>query len=191
MARRKAPTPPPPEDSQVIEHRVIPPPAAQTIEVPAEMLLQIATGMEDEFEVASRFGFDSDRYTRLKAWAPFQQQVEMRRAELKSQGVTFRMQMAFMAEDLGKDVYRIAKSNDATLLQKLESFRTFTKLADLEPKASVAAQQGPAFSITINLSPPPPQEKVIGVEQVGCGADGRPEGTSVVDAVLVPAVRGQ
>jgi len=160
----------------VIEQRVIPPPAQQTVEVPAEMILQIATGMEDELEVAGRFGFDAVRYAALKTWPPFVSQVEAKRKELQASGVTFRLQTAYMAEDLAKDVYRIAKSNEATFLQKLETMRTFAKLADLEPKANTVATTGPAFSISINLTPPPPKEKVI-------------DGTAQVDVPGIPSTR--
>ena len=118
------------------------------------MLLQLATGMEDEFEVANRFGFSAERYTVLKEWAPFKAQLEAKRAELKQSGVTFRIQAQFMAEDLARDVYKSAKSAESTFVQKLEALRTFTKLGDLEPKANAIQATGPAFSIQINLTPP-------------------------------------
>lgn len=158
---------PPNSETDQYEHHVIPPAAQQVVEVPAAMILQIATGMEDEYDIAERFHFDRERYDALKKWEPFQKQIAEKRAELQHNGVTFRIQSAYMAEDLAKDVYKLAKSNESTFLQKLEAFRTFTKLADLEPKANAVASTGPAFSITIQLSPPTPQEKVIdGTAQV-------------------------
>jgi hypothetical protein len=165
-----------PSLSDEIEHHVIPPPAQQVVEVPAEMILQLATGMEDEYDIAQRFHFDKKRFDQLKMWPPFQKQLEEKRGELQSKGVTFRIQAAFMAEDLAKDVYRLAKSNESTFLQKLETFRTFTKLADLEPKANAVAATGPAFSISIVLNPPSPQEKVI-------------DGTAKVDVSEIPTPR--
>lgn len=122
--------------------------------MPAEMLLQVATGMEDEYVIAERFGFTRERYAVLTQWPPYMAQLEAKRAELKLSGVTFRIQAAFMAEDLARDVYKIAKTQEASFVQKLEAMRTFTKLGDLEPKATMQAQQGPGFSITINLAPP-------------------------------------
>jgi hypothetical protein len=185
MARKKLP---PPEADSPYEHKVIPPPAEQVVGVPAEMVLQLATGMEDEVVVAGRFGFDEARYKKLKEWLPFVQAVEARRVELQNSGVTFRIQAAFMAEDLAKDVYRIAKTNDATFLQKLEAFRTFTELADLKPKANAATSTGPAFSISIVLSPQETKH-VAGPDAIdGTStrvAPGGPEGAQLVNGVLV------
>lgn len=127
------------------------------------MLLQIATGMEEPEVVAERFGFSAERYQVLSRWPPYMAQLEAKCAELKASGVTFRIQAQFMAEDLARDVYKIAKTAEATFLQKLEAMRTFTKLGDLEPKAGVVAQTGPAFSITINVKQPE-LKKVIDVE---------------------------
>lgn len=156
---RKKPTPPTPEP-ETIEARVIPPAAQQTVEVPAEMILQLATGMEDEFAVAERFGFDVARYTQLLAWKPFQAQLDTKRTELNATGVTFRMKAQFMATDLADEVYRKAKRIDATMAQQLEAFKTFTKLADYEPKPNATVSQGPAFSISINVTQAAPAKEI-------------------------------
>jgi hypothetical protein len=169
-----------------VEHNVIPPAAQQVVEVPASMVLQIATGMEDEYDIAERFHFDRERYDQLKTWPPFQKQIAEKRAELQAQGVTFRIQSAYMAEDLAKDVYKVAKSNEATFMQKLEAFRTFTKLADLEPKANAVASTGPAFSISIVLNKETKNVESAHVIEQGAGpADGRLEGAQLVNGVLV------
>lgn len=127
--------------------------SASAINVPAEMVLQLAAGMEEPFAVAERFGFSQEQFAQLAQWEPFRLQVEQKRAELKQSGATFRMTMAWMAEDLGKDIYVIAKSNEVTLPQKLDTFKTFSKLADLEPKPnsqSVAAGSGFQINIVFN-----------------------------------------
>lgn len=131
------------------------------LQVPVEMVLQLATGMEDEYAVAGRFGFSRDKYTALSMWGPFQQELERKRAELQQSGQTFRMKMNYMASDLADDLYLRAKSNEVPLLQKLETFRTMAKLADLEPKANAQVQAGPGFSITINFTQPQEKGNVI------------------------------
>jgi hypothetical protein len=129
--------------------------ALAAVDVPAELILQVATGLEDPADVARRFGFEGDRWASLAAWPPFQEQVAQKRLELQRTGVTFRMKCAFMAEDLITDVYRTAKQNDTTLLQKLETTKTLAKLADLEPKQDKQTQQGTGFQININIPPMP------------------------------------
>ena len=108
-------------------------------------------GMEDPDEVASRYGFDGPKWERLKAWKPFNDAVAKQRAELESSGMTFRIKAKALTEDVFEDAYKIARSNDATLLQKLEFVKLGAKLGDMEPKANAQVQAGPGFSITINL----------------------------------------
>lgn len=143
------------------------------LDVPQEMILGIAIGMEDDAEIAARFGFEGVRWERLKAWKPFNDAVAAQRAELEQNGVTFRIKAKSMTEDVFEHAYKIAKSNDATLLQKLEFIKVGAKLGDLEPKANAQVAAGPGFSITINLGDsgkktidiPAPEVKEIEMEE--------------------------
>ncbi len=125
-----------------------PPPA---LEVPQEMILAIAIGLEDATEIASRYGFEGKRWAALQAWKPFNDAVAKQKAELETSGMTFRIKAKALTEDVFEDAYKIARSNDATLLQKLEFVKLGAKLGDMEPKASAQVAAGPGFSITINL----------------------------------------
>lgn len=135
--------------------------AVSALQVPVEMVLQIATGMEEPVDIAARFGFSQDKYTALSTWGPFQQELERKRQELAASGQTFRMKMNYMATDLADDLYTRAKGHEIPLLQKLETFRTMAKLADLEPKPNTSVQSGPGFSITINFSQPKEKGNVL------------------------------
>lgn len=127
------------------------PTAPPALDVPQELILAIAIGMEDPDELASRYGFEGARWKKLKEWKPFSDAVAKQRAELEQTGVTFKIKAKALTEDVFEDAYKIARSNDATLLQKLEFIKLGAKLGDMEPKASAQVQAGPGFSITINL----------------------------------------
>jgi len=127
-----------------------PPPPA--LDIPQEMILAIAVGMEDPQEIAARYGFESTRWTSLQQWKPFNDAVAKQKAELEQNGVTFRIKAKDLTEDVFEDAYKIARSNDATLLQKLEFIKLGAKLGDMEPKANAQIAAGPGFSITINLT---------------------------------------
>jgi hypothetical protein len=135
-----------------------PPPA---LDVPQEMILAIAIGMEDASEIASRYGFDGDRWKVLSVWKPFLDAVAKQKAELEQNGITFRIKAKALTEDVFEDAYKIARSNDATLLQKLEFIKLGAKLGDMEPKASAQVASGPGFSITINITDPPKKTQVV------------------------------
>jgi len=87
------------------------------------------------------------------AWKPFTDAVAAKRVELETSGITFKIKAKALTEDVFEDAYRIARGNDATLLQKLEFVKLGAKLGDMEPKTNTQVQAGPGFSITINLSP--------------------------------------
>lgn len=119
------------------------------LNVKAEMVMEIACGMEEPLVVARRYGFTDVEFGALCQWPEFNRQVEAKRAELKASGHTFRLMAGWMAEDLAKDLYKQAKGTDATLPQKHEVFKTMAKLADYEPKVNAQVQSGPGFSIQI------------------------------------------
>jgi len=125
---------------------------AVPLDIPAEMVLAMATGMEEPKEIASRYGFEGPKWEQLSTWKPFLDAVAKQRAEFEASGYTFRTKVRALTEDLYDDVYRIAKSNDSTLMQKLEVLKFGAKLGDMEPKPQVQANvAGQGFSVTINL----------------------------------------
>lgn len=126
-------------------------PELRILDVPAEMVVEIATGMEEPRDIASRYGFDDAQWEKLSTWKPFLDSVAQQRAALEKEGYTFRIKVRALTEDVFTDAYKIARSNDATLLQKLEFVKLGAKLGDMEPKQTVQAQVGAGFSITINM----------------------------------------
>jgi hypothetical protein len=111
-------------------------------------------GMEDPKEIASRYGYEGLKWEMLGAWKPFTDAVAAKKAELETSGITFKIKAKALTEDVFEDAYRIARGNEATLLQKLEFVKLGAKLGDMEPKTNTQVQAGPGFSITINLTPP-------------------------------------
>jgi hypothetical protein len=110
------------------------PTAPPALEVPQELILAIAMGMEDPKEVASRYGYEGLKWEMLNGWKPFGDAVASKRAELETSGITFKIKAKALTEDVFEDAYKIARSNDATLLQKLEFVKLGAKLGDMEPK---------------------------------------------------------
>jgi hypothetical protein len=133
------------DDSEILE--------PGRLSVPSEMVAEIAAGLEDPTDIAFRYGIAGQAWTDLQKWTPFQNAVAAQKAEYEKNGFTFKVKARVLTEDVFENAYKIARSNDATLLQKLEFVKLGAKLADMEPKPNTAVATGPGFSITINLAP--------------------------------------
>ena len=69
--------------TQLIENKLL--------DVPPQMALAIASGIEDPALVAERHGFDEAQWEALKIFEPFVKLIEAKKTELRSAGVTFRL----------------------------------------------------------------------------------------------------
>ena len=127
-------------------------PAPPITDVPAELILHLAMGLEEPADIAARHGFSPDQFEALCQWEPFLVQIEAKKAQLKQEGWTFRVKNAFYAEEIGEKLYLHAMSDQATFPQLLDAYKTTARLADLEPKGSTSAG-GDKFSVTLNLGP--------------------------------------
>lgn len=126
-------------------------PTKRMLDVPAQMVLEIAYGVEQPERVAEKFGFSPVEWEQLKGHDPFVRQVDEKKAELKASGYSFRMKAAIAAEDLLEDVYKAAKEEGSSFHTKLESVKFFARAAGLDQPVKQQQDTGPAFSITINL----------------------------------------
>jgi hypothetical protein len=147
-----------------VSQELLPEKARTPLDVQAQMVMEIACGMEDPLVIARRYGMTDVEFGALCQWPEFNRQVDAKRAELKASGHTFRLMAGWMAEDLAKELYRQAKSTEASLPQKHEVFKTFAKLADYEPKQSAGSVAGPGFSISIVFNDAKKAEPAIEVK---------------------------
>lgn len=117
--------------------------------VPAEMVAEMAKGIEEPVDIARRYGFSGLRWQQLSAWQPFLDAVAKQRAQLEQEGWTFRTKAALGAEMLLDDLLRLGLQADVPLTQKLALAEFLNKVK--EPKQAAGAGSGPAFSISIHL----------------------------------------
>lgn len=113
-------------------------PAPQALSFPpAEMMLELAKGLEEPVAIAERYGYTPVQFSSLVEWEPFRKEYERMVNKLESEGVTFRNKAVLYATDLLDRVYAAAKRPDVTLPQLLEAAKYMTKAGDLDPKQSV------------------------------------------------------
>lgn len=123
----------------------------QYLDVPQQMVLEIAYGVENPWAIAERYGFTEDQWLDLKTHEPFIKQVDAKKIELKSSGVTFRLKAQMASEDLLEQIYLKAMAPDAPFSVQMESFKVLTKAAGLDAPAKEAGEKQAQFSISINL----------------------------------------
>lgn len=118
---------------------------------PAELVMACAQGLEEPDVIAPRYGYEGDRWERLKSWKPFLDTVAKARSQLEAEGWTIKAKARLMAELLQDEMCKKALSADASIGQQLDVYRELVKTADLIPKKEATVQPGTGFSITINL----------------------------------------
>lgn len=121
------------------------------LDVPPQLVLEVAYGVEDPEQIALRHGFSDSEWLLLKAHEPFVKQVEDKKAELKAGGYSFRCKAAFIAEDLLDSLYKKATEEDASFSVLLETIKFTSKAAGLDAPVKADQVQGSRFSITIDL----------------------------------------
>lgn len=119
--------------------------------VPAELIIACAQGLEDPDVIAERFGLTGPSWAQLKESKPFQLAVAEKKAELEKNGWVFRQKAAMGAEMVLEKVIIDLMSNETGTNTRLEGLKTLAKLANLEPKEEKVQSSGPAFQISINI----------------------------------------
>jgi hypothetical protein len=145
--------------------------AERALRVPAEMVMQIASGLDTPEDIATRYGYTAEEFAALKEWQPFVQEVAKVRAELEKSGFDFVLDSRLKAKELSNVIFLRAMKDDATFGQVHDAFRTFTEFADLKPKPVPApgapgGGSNPGFSISIVFSgkaPPTSPHSVIDI----------------------------
>lgn len=121
------------------------------LNVPPELILDLALGMKDHAELAKKYGTTEHEILKLHTQEWFNRLLNEQRTNLEKAGFDFKSKVRMLAEDLVVDVYHAAKRSDA-VTPKLDVAKHLTKLAGLEPTPGQStAQGGPSFSINISL----------------------------------------
>ena len=126
--------------------------AGALTQLPAEMMLRIAMGLESPAAVASEYGLDVNEFLKMTTQPWFHRQVDEAKQRLESEGFTFKHKMAALAEDLLIDAYQHARRS-VDVSAKLDVAKYISKVAGLEPVTGQAAGMGSGFSLVINIPP--------------------------------------
>jgi hypothetical protein len=132
-----------------------------------KMLLEVASGFEEGWEIADRYGYTTREWEQMSSSEGFKRQVAALQAEMKLNGVTFQRKAAMIAEDLLTDLMVLAKGSK-NLGDILEVARFAAKMGKLEPVTGerVGGGGGTTFAVQFNFAGAPPQSVQITPEVI-------------------------
>lgn len=120
---------------------------------PAQMVYDIAAGMEEPLDIAIRYGYLPSEWKVLEENQPFRQAVAAARSELEKGGHAVRTKARWMTEVLLEDLFFRMKQDGVSVGQLQETIRITSRLGDLEPKSGPQlGAGGPTTSVQIVFS---------------------------------------
>lgn len=130
---------------------------------PAQMIADIAAGLEDPVDIAFRYGYSATQYDLLEQHQPFVNAVLAVRAELEKGGHSVKVKSRAFAEHLAEKLFLRASQDVASSDLVLNALKVFAKLGDLEPRGNLPMGGGaPTTSVQIIFSGGEQAEVVIG-----------------------------
>lgn len=139
--------------------------AERFLSIPASMVTEIASALEDGKVVASRYGYSDQEWDEISKTPAFVKAVSVAKAEMDRNGTTFKLKASVMADALLDDMFSTAMKADVPLKDKATALSLLTRVAELEPKTNTQVQAGPGFSITINIPTAPVDESKVVSDQ--------------------------
>lgn len=116
----------------------------------AKLIFELASRMDPPEVIADRYGLDPDFLLQMMETPHVKRAIADKRAELEQGGFVLAAKAKLMFEDLLPEIYRRAKSRDATLSGVLDSAKFLRQVAGLD-KQDVGDRARDRFSITINF----------------------------------------
>jgi hypothetical protein len=123
----------------------------RALDVPPEMMVGLALGTEPPLTLAAQHGFTPVELDALQAQDWFNQEVARLRSELLTSGKLGEIKFGMMGETLLTRTFVETCDPDVPISVKLEVAKYLMKMANREPKAQANLNQGPMFSIKIDL----------------------------------------
>lgn len=120
-------------------------------DIPPEMLLDIAAGMEEPVDIALRYGFTASEYKKLANSQEFLREIAAQRAENDRTGVTAKNKAGMMYDILSERYFQRLLTEDVAIGALAAGVEAFATLGGRKPKAAAGEASGPGFHIVFNI----------------------------------------
>lgn len=124
--------------------------SATLMDISPRLVFDLAARVDPLPVLADNYGLDEQYLTQVMELPHVKRLIFEKRKELDDAGFVLAAKAKLCYEDLLGDVYKKAKSENATLSGVLEAAKFFRTASGLD-KQDASAQQAEKFSITINI----------------------------------------
>jgi hypothetical protein len=148
------------------------------LDVPPELVLQVAAGLVDENQLATAYGYTLDEWEKLLSLPHFQKEVAAKRTEMEVNGYTRSMKTALKYDAISDRNFQLMMSTDDLAL-RLKYQRQLAEEANLMPKPQLATSDPNAAFARLQISIEIPglrrgERGGSGEDQLAQGAEHRP-----------------
>ena len=137
----------------VPEEETLTPPAPRTSPHPwpPRLPLDLALGAESQTQILDRYSISEDDFTRWALTPAFRRAVAEAARDVREQGLTFKLLCQSIAQDFLQELDACMHDKTIGFANRLDAFKTISKLAGLEPK-DVKDQNTGANLVQININ---------------------------------------
>ena len=118
---------------------------------PPRLPLDLALGAESQTQILDRYGISDDDFTRWALTPAFRRAVAEAARDVREQGLTFKLLCQSIAQDFLQELDSCMHDKTIGFANRLDAFKTISKLAGLEPK-DVKDQNTGANLVQININ---------------------------------------
>ena len=129
------------------------PPSARTSPHPwpPRLPLDLALGAESQDQILDRYSISNDDFARWALTPAFRRAVAEAARDVREQGLTFKLLCQSIAQDFLQELDACMHDKTIGFANRLDAFKTISKLAGLEPKDTKEQSTG-ANLVQININ---------------------------------------
>ena len=118
---------------------------------PPRLPLDLALGAESQDQILDRYSISNDDFARWALTPAFRRAVAEAARDVREQGLTFKLLCQSIAQDFLQELDACMHDKTIGFANRLDAFKTISKLAGLEPKDTKEQSTG-ANLVQININ---------------------------------------
>ena len=133
------------------ESTTLPAPRTSPHPWPPRLPLDLALGAESQDQILDRYSISNDDFARWALTPAFRRAVAEAARDVREQGLTFKLLCQSIAQDFLQELDACMHDKTIGFANRLDAFKTISKLAGLEPKDTKEQSTG-ANLVQININ---------------------------------------
>lgn len=117
----------------------------------AEMMLELAIGLEPPVKVAAKHNIDAVTFATMTTQDWFMDALLRERERLRDEGFTWQAKAKLMNQEVIQDLFKLSKANGLKPETQLEFSKHLSDMTGERKPVNTLGSAGPQFQITINM----------------------------------------